>query len=82
VPWGRAFALVTKGFVMKKELKAVLSAIDKVLADSRGGPGHRDQLCKIRRELEVIARSGKIERRRVFLLIQRIAEILLELIGK
>jgi hypothetical protein len=80
MPWGKGIRPVTKGFVMKKELKAALRAINKVLADSRVGPGHRDQLCKIRRELEVIARSGKIDRRRVFLLIQRIAEILLELI--
>ena len=67
---------------MRKELNAALRAINKVFADSRVGPGHRDQLCKIRRELEVLARSGKIERRRVFLLVQRVAEILLEHIEK
>jgi len=82
MPSGKGICPVTKGFVMKKDVKAALRAINKVLADSRVNPGHRDQLCKIRRELEALARSGKLSKRKVFRLVQRVAEILLEIVGK
>jgi uncharacterized protein (UPF0147 family) len=62
------------------ELKQALRLITKVLTDSRVGPNQRDQLQKAKRELEEIARSGKLERQRVFRAVEIIAAVLLELV--
>ena len=69
------------GFVMaKKELKEVTRLITKLLTDPRLGIGQRDQLMSARRELAKLARSGKLERRRVFLAVERISKVLLEML--
>ena len=63
-----------------KQLKAARRFITKVLADPRIGPGQRDELQKAKRELDAIARSGKMDRDRVFRVTAIIAAILLEIV--
>ena len=61
-----------------KELQEALRLIAKALTDPRMGPDQRELLQSAKRELEVVARSGKLERRRVFLAVQQVATVLLE----
>ncbi len=63
-----------------KELKEALRLITKVLTDPRLGPGQGDQLQKAKRELVAVARSGKLDRQRVFRAIEIVATVLLELV--
>lgn len=67
---------------MKKctELKHALRLITKVQTDSRVGPGQGDLLRKAKRELEAVARSGKLERDRIFRAIEMVATVLMELL--
>ena len=65
---------------MKKELKETLRLIAKVLTDPRVGFGQRDQLLKARRELEKFARSGKLERRKVFLAVDIVVKVLQDIV--
>jgi hypothetical protein len=60
-----------------KELKAARRLITKVLADPRIGPGQRDELRKAKRELDRIAKTGKLDRDRIFRVTKIIAAILL-----
>src|SRR6267154_10493 len=62
------------------ELKQALRFITKVLTDPRIGPGQGDLLRSARRELLAVARSGKLERERVFRAVEIIATVLLELV--
>ena len=65
---------VTKEMAMKSvELKNALRLITKVLADPEVEPDVGDQLRRAKRELEVVARSGKLEGPRVFLAVELIA---------
>jgi len=61
---------------MKMELKEALRLIGKVQTDPRVGPGERDRLHRARRELEKMARSGKLDRKKLFLAIEIIVAIL------
>lgn len=61
-----------------KELQEALRLIAKALTDPGMGPDQRELLLSARRELEVVARSGKAERRRVFLAVQKVATAFLE----
>ncbi len=63
-----------------KELKATRRLITKVIAKPRIGPDQRDELQKAKRELDAIARSGKMDRDRVFRVTAIIAAILLEIV--
>jgi hypothetical protein len=63
-----------------KELKEVMRLITNLLSDPRVGIGQRDQLMSAQRELVKFAKSGKLERRRVFLAIEKISKILLEML--
>lgn len=63
-----------------EELKQALRLITKVLTDSRVGPDQGDQLQRAKRELLAVARSGKLERHRVFRAIEIVATVLLELV--
>lgn len=63
-----------------KELKAALRQITAVLTDLRVKPGQRDRLLKARRELEKIARSGKVDQRRLGRIVRLIAMVLLEIV--
>ena len=62
------------------ELKEALRLITKVQTDPRLGPDRGDQLQKAKRELVAVARSGKLERQRVFRAIEIVATVLLELV--
>ncbi len=62
------------------ELNAARRLITKVLAKPSIGPGQRDELRKAKRELDKIARSGKLEKDRIFRATERIAAVLLEVI--
>jgi len=63
-----------------KELKQALSLIKKVSADSSMGTVQRDQLLMATRELEAIARSGKLERERLFLAVELVATVLNDIV--
>ena len=62
------------------ELKQALRLITKVLTDPRVGPGQGDKLQRAKRELEAVARSGKLEGQRVFRAIEIVATVLWELV--
>ena len=62
------------------ELKEALRLITKVQTDPRLGPDRGDQLQKAKRELVAVARSGKLDRQRVFRAIEIVATVLLELV--
>lgn len=63
-----------------KELDAARRLITKVLANTRIGPGQQDELRKAKRELDKIARSGKLDRDRIFRVTEMISAVLLDLI--
>jgi hypothetical protein len=63
-----------------KELTTTLRLITKVLSNSRVGQDQRDRLQKAKRELEAVARSGKIDEERIFRATKIVATVLLELI--
>ena len=60
------------------ELNAARRLITKVLANPKVGPGQRDELQKAKRELNKIARSGKLDKDRIFRATEKIAAVLLE----
>ena len=62
------------------ELKQALRLLTKVLTDPRLGPDQGERLQRAKRELEAVARSGKLERERVFRAVRNIAEVLLEIV--
>ena len=63
-----------------EELKHALRLITKVQTDPRVGPDHGDQLQRAKRELLTVARSGKLERHRVFLAIEIVAAVMLHIV--
>jgi len=66
----------------KKELKAALRAISAVLNDPRIEQGQRDQLLTLRRALEGFARSGKVDRQKVYRIIELVANVLLDVVER
>jgi len=66
--------------VIKKDAKEALRLIANALKNPRLRPDDGDQLRKAQRELEIMARSGKIERRRLFRAVQIISRILRNLL--
>ena len=73
------FALFLKRTVMKsKELNEALRLITKVLSDSRVRPNQGNHLQRAKRELEAVARSGKLDKKRVFRAVEIVAKVLLE----
>ena len=62
------------------ELKQALRQLTKVLNDPRIGPGQVDQLQRAKRELEIVAQSGKLDRDRVFKAVEVIATAMLEIV--
>jgi hypothetical protein len=72
---------VTEELAMKSnELKQALLSINKVSADSRVGTVQRDQLLRAKRELTAVARSGRLDRQRVFLAIELVAAVLVQIV--
>lgn len=65
-----------------RELKETLRLMAKVLNDSRVEPGQRDQLERARRELVAVARSGKLDSRRIFRAVAIVARVLSEIVGR
>lgn len=63
-----------------KELNEARRLITKVLAKPGIGPGQRDELQKAKRELDKIARSGKLDKDRIFRVTEMIAVVLLDVI--
>jgi hypothetical protein len=63
-----------------KDLQQALRLIADVLADPRVEPGQRDQLRKATRELEAVARSGKLNEPRLFRAIELVASVLLDIV--
>jgi len=66
--------------VRKRDAKLALRLISDVLSNPRLKPDDGDQLRKAQRELEILARSGKIERRKLFRAIRIISLILRKLL--
>ena len=63
-----------------KELEEALRLVAKVYSDPRVRSDQRDQLLKARRELEGVARSGKLEKRKLFRAVELIASVLLAIV--
>ena len=66
--------------VRKEAAREALRLIADVLKHPRLMPDDGHQLCKVQRELKVMARSGKLERRKLFRVVRIISEILLKLL--
>jgi hypothetical protein len=58
---------------MDIELKETLRLINKVLLNPSVGPGEKDHLLKAKRELQEVARSGKLHRRKLYRAVNLIA---------
>ncbi len=63
-----------------KELTAARRLITKVQVDPRIKPGQRDQLRRLKRDLDMIARSGKLDRDRIFRVTAAMSAILLDVL--
>jgi hypothetical protein len=66
--------------VKKRKLDEALRAVSKVCSDPRIDSDRRDQLLKARRELESVARSGKLDGTRIFLAVELVAAALLGIV--
>jgi hypothetical protein len=66
--------------VRNEDAKLALRLISDVLSNPRLKPDDGDQLRKAQRELRLMARSGKIERRKLFRAIRIISQILQKLL--
>jgi hypothetical protein len=66
--------------VSNEDAKLALRLIANVLNNPRLEPDDGDQLRKAQRVLEAMARSGKIERRKLFRAIRIISQILQKLL--
>jgi hypothetical protein len=62
--------------VRNEDAKQALRLITNVLNDPRLKPDDGDQVRKAQRKLMVMARSGKIERRKLFRAVRVISQIL------
>jgi hypothetical protein len=63
-----------------EELKETLRLIAVVSSDPRLGPDEGDRLRTAARELEIVQRSGKLERRRLFRAVKIVTEILRDIV--
>jgi hypothetical protein len=61
-----------------KALKETLRLVTKLSNNPSVGPGQRDQLQKVKRELEKIAHSGKLDPDRIFRCAETVATVLLD----
>ena len=62
------------------ELNEALRSLTKVLNEPRLGQDQGQRLQKAKRELEAVARSGKLDRERIFRAVRSVAAVLLELV--
>lgn len=65
-----------------REPKKAARAITSLLTDPRVGQDQRDQLLKARRALERLARSGKMDKRKVYRVVEVVARIALDIVKK
>lgn len=63
-----------------KTLRETLRLVTKVCSDPRMSSDQRDQLQKAKRELETVARSGKLDGSKVFLAVETISAVLLDVV--
>ena len=63
-----------------KELKQALRMISNVLADPRCKPGYGDQLRRVKRDLDAVMRSGKLDQGRLFRAVEIVATVLKEIV--
>lgn len=61
----------------REEAKEALRLIAKMLNDPRLKPDDRNRLREAQREMEKIARSGKVDRRKLFRAVRIVCEIAL-----
>jgi hypothetical protein len=66
--------------VRNEDAKLALRLITEVLNNPRLKPDDGDQLRKAQRELMIMARSGKIERRKLFRAVRIISQVLQNLL--
>lgn len=67
---------------MKRKLKDAQRLVTKVLNNSGLEPGQRDQLERAQRELTVVAKSGKMNRDRIYRVVRIITIVLSETIDR
>jgi hypothetical protein len=65
---------------MKTELKDALRLLTKVQADPRVRPDQGVKLQQAKRELLIVARSGKIERERLFRAVTIVVTVLQQIV--
>lgn len=65
---------------MKTELKEALRLLTKVQADPRVGPDQGEQLRRAKRELLAVARSGKLDRVRLFRAVEIVVTVLQQIV--
>ena len=63
-----------------RELQQALRFLNKVLDDPRLKPGQGQSLRKGKRELDAVARSGKLDEFRVFRAVEIVTAVLLEIV--
>jgi hypothetical protein len=63
-----------------EELKEALRLLTKMLTNSKIGPDQGKQLQRARRELTTVARSGKLERERLFRAVEIVSRVMVELV--
>ena len=77
----RGMCPVCGGSVVKsEELKQALRLIAKVQTNSKVGPDRGNQLRRAKRELLTVARSGKLDKVRLFRAIEIVAGVLVEIV--
>lgn len=63
-----------------RALSESLRMVSKVISDPSIGSDQRDQLLKAKRELEKLARSGKLDERKVFRAVELVTSVLLGIV--
>jgi hypothetical protein len=65
---------------MRKDMKETLRLVTKVSSNPRVKPGQRDQLLKVKRVLVAIPKSGKLDRRKLYLAAKQLAMALQDIV--
>ena len=65
---------------MRRYMKETLRLVTKVSSNPRVKPSQPDQLLKAKRVLVAIAKSGKLDRRRVYLAAKKLAMALQDIV--
>lgn len=77
------FAPLLEGPDMKsRELQQAIRLISKLSDDPGLKPGQGDRLRKAKREFEAVARSGKLDERRIFRAVEIVTTVLLEIVER